>query len=89
MLATGFVCANVFAMRRPVLIVIDMLNDFLVKRAEASKTGLLSSTKDLVGMTRQRGHPIIWVRQKFLNGSFAQRCSRTRVSLSQSEMEDL
>ena len=52
-------------MRRPVLIVIDMLNDFLVKWAEASKTRLLSSTKDLIGMMRQRGHPIIWVRQEF------------------------
>jgi len=51
--------------RRPVLIVIDMLNDFLAKWAEASKTRLLSSTRDLVGMMRQLGHPIIWVRQEF------------------------
>jgi nicotinamidase-related amidase len=64
MLATGL-CAKVFGMRRPVLIVIDMLNDFLAKWPEASKTRLLSSTKDLVGMMRQRGHPIIWVRQEF------------------------
>jgi len=52
-------------MRRPVLIVIDMLNDFLVNWAEASKSSLLSSTKDVVSMMRQRGHPIIWVRQEF------------------------
>ncbi len=58
-------CVKVFAMRRPVLIVIDMLNDFLVNWAEASKSSLLSSTKDVVSMMRQRGHPIIWVRQEF------------------------
>lgn len=52
-------------MQRPVLIVIDMVNDFLVKWSEASKTRLLLSTKDLIGMMRQRGHPIIWVRQEF------------------------
>jgi len=52
-------------MRRPVLIVIDMLNNFLAKWAEASKTRLLSSTRDLVGMIRQLGYPIIWVRQEF------------------------
>jgi hypothetical protein len=46
-------------------IVIDMLNHFLVNWAEASKSRLLSSTKDLVSMMRQCCHPIIWVRQEF------------------------
>ena len=57
--------ANVLVMRRPALIVIDMLNDFLVKWEEASKARLFSSISDLITMMRQRGHPIIWVRQEF------------------------
>lgn len=52
-------------MRRPALIVIDMLNDFLVKWEERSKERLFSSINDLVTMMRQRGQPIIWVRQEF------------------------
>ncbi len=35
-------CAKVFPVRRPILIVIDMLNDFLVNWPEASKSRLLS-----------------------------------------------
>lgn len=52
-------------MRRSVLIVIDMLNDFLVNWTGASKSRLLLATKNLVSMMRQCGHPIIWVRQEF------------------------
>lgn len=52
-------------MQRPALVVIDMLNDFLVSWEESLKKRLVSSTNDLVGMMRQRKHPIIWVRQQF------------------------
>ncbi len=52
-------------MRRPVLIVIDMLNDFLEKWAATPKQQLLRSTNDLIGLMRQGSHPIIWVRQEF------------------------
>jgi nicotinamidase-related amidase len=52
-------------MQRPVLIVIDMLNDFLEKWAPAQKQPLIRSINDLVGLMRQRGYPIIWVRQEF------------------------
>jgi len=52
-------------MQRPVLIVIDMLNDFLAKWAPTSKQQLVRSINDLVGLMRQRGHAIIWVRQEF------------------------
>jgi nicotinamidase-related amidase len=52
-------------MQRPVLIVIDMVNDFLAKWAPASKQQLVRSINDLVDLMRQRGHPIIWVRQEF------------------------
>jgi len=59
------VCANVFAVRYPVLIVIDMVNDFLANWPGSAKTRLLASTNDLVRLMRQRGHPVIWVRQEF------------------------
>ena len=52
-------------MQRPVLIVIDMVNDFLEKWAPAPKQRLVRSINDLVGIVRQCGHPIIWVRQEF------------------------
>lgn len=52
-------------MRRPALIVIDMLNDFLAKWPEDRKQRLISSINDLIGMMRQRHCPIIWVRQEF------------------------
>jgi Isochorismatase family len=52
-------------MQRPVLIVIDMVNAFLEKWASAPKQRLVRSINDLVGIMRQFGHPIIWVRQEF------------------------
>ena len=52
-------------MHRPVLIVIDMVNDFLEKWAPASRQRLVRSINDLVGLMRQLGRPIIWVRQEF------------------------
>jgi nicotinamidase-related amidase len=52
-------------MRRPVLIIIDVVNDFLEKWAPAPRQRLVRSINDLVALLRQRGHPIIWVRQEF------------------------
>jgi len=52
-------------MKRPVLIVIDMLRDFLDGWPPSSREKLVQSTKDLVLMVRERGYPIIWVRQEF------------------------
>jgi nicotinamidase-related amidase len=52
-------------MQRPVLIIIDMVNDFLAKWAPAQKQQLVRSINELVGVMRQHGHPIIWVRQEF------------------------
>ena len=57
--------AKVMSVQRPALVVIDMLNDFLASWDESLKRRLLSSTNDLVGMMRERKHPIIWVRQEF------------------------
>src|SRR5712691_11501917 len=52
-------------MQGPVLIVIDMLNDFLEKWLPAQREQLVGSINDLVGLMRQLGYPIIWVRQEF------------------------
>ena len=52
-------------MQRPVLVVIDMVNDFLAKWPPAQKQQLVGSINELVGLMRQRGCPIIWVRQEF------------------------
>jgi maleamate amidohydrolase len=59
------VYANVFAVKRPALIVIDMVNDFLATWSEGAKTRLLAAPNDLVRLMRQRDYPIIWVRQEF------------------------
>jgi nicotinamidase-related amidase len=52
-------------MHRPVLLVIDMLNDFLEKWPAGQKQALVRSVNELVEMMRQSGNPVIWVRQEF------------------------
>jgi nicotinamidase-related amidase len=52
-------------MRRPVLIVIDMLRDFLENRDPVRKEKLVQSINELVGVMRSSSHPVIWVRQEF------------------------
>ncbi len=52
-------------MTRPVLIVIDMLNDFLDQWTPASRQRLVKSIGELVNTMRSFGHPVIWVRQEF------------------------
>ena len=52
-------------MKRPVLIVIDMLNDFLDRWDEPSRGRLTKSTNELIGTMREAERPIIWVRQEF------------------------
>lgn len=52
-------------MKRPVLIVIDMLNDFLDTWDVGRVEELVQSINDLVGMVRNAGHPVLWVRQEF------------------------
>jgi len=53
------------AMQRPALIVIDMLNEFLEKWVPARRQELVRSINELVGLMRQLGRPVIWVRQEF------------------------
>jgi nicotinamidase-related amidase len=52
-------------MKNPVLIVIDMLNDFLADWEPARRQELAQAINELVGLMRVHSHPIIWVRQQF------------------------
>lgn len=47
------------------LVIIDMLNDFLDMWPEADSARLVKNTNRLVTAFRERGLPIIWVRQEF------------------------
>jgi nicotinamidase-related amidase len=54
-----------FDMRKPVLIVIDMLNDFLASWARDDRERLISEINALVEIMRKEQLPVIWVRQEF------------------------
>jgi nicotinamidase-related amidase len=51
--------------QRFVLLVIDMLNDFLDKWDPARRQALCAGTNQLVAMMREFQQPVIWVRQEF------------------------
>ena len=73
------------SMQRPVLIVVDMLRDFLDRWPAHARETLVQSTNELVAVMRERGNPIIWVRQEFepdLNDAFPEmRANKTRVTI--------
>jgi nicotinamidase-related amidase len=52
-------------MHKPVLIVIDMLNDFLEKWDRSDRDRLVDAINELVQIMRQASRPVIWVRQEF------------------------
>lgn len=52
-------------MNRPVLIVIDMLNDFLSDWEPARRERLVQAINELIGYVRTASMPLIWVRQEF------------------------
>jgi nicotinamidase-related amidase len=52
-------------MEKPVLIVIDMLRDFLTSWERERKERLVNSVKQLVTVMRDSSLPVIWVRQEF------------------------
>jgi nicotinamidase-related amidase len=52
-------------MEKPVLVVIDMLHDFLESWEATRRQRLVSSINKLVGSMRGHGHPVVWVRQEF------------------------
>jgi len=51
--------------KRPLLIVIDMLNDFLRSWEPSRRESIVRSTNELVGTMRRGNHPVVWVRQEF------------------------
>jgi nicotinamidase-related amidase len=62
-------------MQSPVLIVIDMLNDYLARWEPAQRQRLVQAVNDLARIMRSSSHPIIWVRQQFepdLSDAFAE-----------------
>lgn len=52
-------------MKRPALLIIDMVHDFLDDWDAARKRKLVASTNELIGAMRGRDCSIIWVRQEF------------------------
>jgi nicotinamidase-related amidase len=52
-------------MTKPVLIVIDMLYDFLESWEPARRERLVHAINELVGVMRSFSRPVIWVRQEF------------------------
>jgi nicotinamidase-related amidase len=62
-------------MQKPALIVIDMLNDFLASWPQESRRRLTDAINDLVGIMREYGQPVVWIRQEFepdLSDAFAE-----------------
>ena len=51
--------------KKPVLIVIDMLRDFLANWDNAQRIRLVRSINELVGIARSASVPVIWIRQEF------------------------
>jgi nicotinamidase-related amidase len=56
---------NLRQMRKPALLVIDMLNDFLAGWQPEARRRLARSIDELVETTRSVGHPVVWIRQEF------------------------
>jgi len=52
-------------MKAPVLIVIDMLNDFLADWEPGRRQALVEAINGMAQIMRRHSHPIIWVRQEF------------------------
>jgi nicotinamidase-related amidase len=52
-------------MKEPVLIVIDMLEDFLASWDQHRKQSLVASINELTKIFRDTSHPVVWIRQEF------------------------
>ncbi|HEX4134791.1 MAG TPA: isochorismatase family cysteine hydrolase [Bryobacteraceae bacterium] len=52
-------------MTRPLLLVIDMQNDFLDQWPAAAREDLIRSTNELTLLMRAHGYPVVWIRQEF------------------------
>lgn len=52
-------------MPKTALLIIDMLNDFLDRWSDEARAELIENTNALIGIAREHGLPVIWVRQAF------------------------
>jgi nicotinamidase-related amidase len=72
-------------MFRPLLLVVDMQNDFMDTWPAARRERLLQSTCDLVSAMRAHGCPAVWARQEFepdLRDAFlAMKSNRTSITI--------
>jgi nicotinamidase-related amidase len=72
-------------MKRPVLIVIDMLYDFLDRWEPGQRRKLVQSINELASLMRDGPHPVIWVRQEFeadLHDAFGEmRAKRIHITI--------
>jgi len=72
-------------MKKPALLVIDMLRDFLDAWDPAARRKLVDSINDLTTRARAQGLPVIWVRQEFeadLRDAFREmKASGTRITI--------
>jgi nicotinamidase-related amidase len=62
-------------MLRPVLLVVDMVNDFLDGWDEPERSEFVGAANELVQIMRRASRPVIWVRQEFepdLSDAFAE-----------------
>lgn len=50
---------------RPMLLIIDMLVDFLDRFPATERAALVAAIRALADVFRQAGHPVAWVRQEF------------------------
>jgi len=80
-------------MRKPVLLVIDVLQDFLGSWKAEPRRKLVESINDLSGMLRSREFPVVWVRQEFepdLRDAFLEmKRSRMQVTIKGTPGADL
>ena len=56
---------NTFSLHRPVLLVVDVQNDFLDGWLPRLRAKLIGNISEIVEIFRNRKQPIIWVRQEF------------------------
>jgi nicotinamidase-related amidase len=52
-------------MKTPVLIVIDMLSDYLDRWEPEQRQRLVQAINELVRIMRDHSHPVLWIRQEF------------------------
>src|SRR5690625_5848592 len=52
--------------RRPVVLVVDLLEDFFIQPPlSGMRAELVAATRELTAWARGQGHPVVWVRQGF------------------------